>query len=278
MTMYQEPLSIDRNILESIAEIICGDDTTPYYRSSWQLERFFEAAGWEWAGELNGNSRRSWVVDQLTDRRADAAAMDRLLRRLVDPREYLDDDEGTCASVLTELNGLLALEGYELFYAPDGPDLRRRPRTFHQLTSGTPIQLTADLGQLVSDQRFGALLKTRLDEAHQCWQHGAHLAAVIMLGSLLEGVLLDFARGRYGGKVNDNLFNLITLAGTEGWLTRDVVEYAQVLRNHRNLIHPNKQHTDGHSPDSDTVRIAWNVVVAAINDLASVAPEGAAET
>lgn len=274
MTVHSEPLPFDPKILESIADIICGDDTSPYYRSGWELSRFFVASGWAWVGTVEGG-RRTWVVEQLTDRRADAASLNRLLCRLVDPREYLDDEEA-CAAVLNEVNSLLAMEGYELYYAPDGPDLRRRTRSFHRMNSETPVKLTADLGRLVSNQQFGSLLRSRLDEAHQCWDHGAHLAAVIMLGSLLEGVLLDFARNRKGSKVNDNLSALITLAGTEGWLAKDVVDYAHVLRNHRNLIHPNKQHTDGHSPDTDTVRISWNVVVAAINDLAGVAPEAEA--
>ncbi len=268
MTTHAESLQFDRNILESLADIICGDESTPYYRTGWELSRFFEAAGWAWVGAVDG-ARRTWVVEQLTDRRADDAAMHRLLRRLVDPREYLEEKDA-CAVVLAEVNGLLALEGYELYYAPDGPDLRRRTRSFHRLTSQVPVELTADLGRLVSDQRFGAVLRKRLDEAHQCWQNGAFLAAVIMLGSLLEGVLLDFARSRYDSNVRDNLSSLITLAGKEGWLTMDVVEYAHVLRNHRNLVHPNKQHTEGHNPDTDTVRISWNVVIAAINDLADV--------
>lgn len=34
-------------------------------------------------------------------------------------------------------------------------------------------------------------------------------------------------------------------------------------------MHPREQHRDGHAPDSDSVRIAWNVVVATLNDHAS---------
>ena len=34
-------------------------------------------------------------------------------------------------------------------------------------------------------------------------------------------------------------------------------------------IHPRKPHREGHSPDTDSVRIAWNVFVASLNDLAA---------
>ncbi|MEH1058711.1 hypothetical protein V6U89_26305 [Micromonospora sp. CPCC 206171] len=46
-----------------------------------------------------------------------------------------------------------------------------------------------------------------------------------------------------------------------------MIDYAHVLRNHRNLVHPKKQLKQRYAPDADTVRIAWNVVVAALNDL-----------
>jgi hypothetical protein len=95
-----------------------------------------------------------------------------------------------------------------------------------------------------------------------------------MLGSLLEGVLYDFARTHIidGERLDDNLQRLITMANERGWVATDVVDYANVLRDHRNLIHPRKQHRGGHAPDADSVRIAWNVVVATLNDLAAVHP------
>ena len=69
---------------------------------------------------------------------------------------------------------------------------------------------------------------------------------------------------------DDRLENLINLAKDRGWFAQDVVDYAHVLRNHRNLVHPKKQLTQGYRPEDDTVRIAWNVVVAALNDLAKL--------
>lgn len=58
-----------------------------------------------------------------------------------------------------------------------------------------------------------------------------------MLGSLLEGVLYDVALNQHkdGQKPDDRLENLINLAKEKGWFAQDVVDYAHVLRNHRNL-------------------------------------------
>jgi hypothetical protein len=36
-----------------------------------------------------------------------------------------------------------------------------------------PVELTASLAEVVSDQIFGAQLQRRLEEAHICWEFGA---------------------------------------------------------------------------------------------------------
>lgn len=262
---------LDGAVIERLADIICGDDTAPYYRTGAMIARLFAAAGWHWAGEVDGG-RRAWVVEQLTGRRADPVAMRRLLLRLADPREYIDDELARTAT-FSDLNGLLSLDGYELFYGPEGPQIRTRSRSFDRLNSATPAEINVDLGQIVADTPFGAQLQERLAEARICWHNGAHLAAVIMLGSLLEGVLYDFAsrHAASGESRTDNLQELITRAHKRGWVAADVADYAHVLRNHRNLVHPRKQDRDGHAPDTDSVRIAWNVVMATLNDLATAA-------
>jgi hypothetical protein len=174
--------------------------------------------------------------------------------------------------VVQELNQLLAVEGYQVVYVGSRPDLIAQEPTLKRPAMRAPLELTASLSEIVSDAAFGAQLKSRLDEAHICWKSGASTAAIIMLGSLLEGVLYDVALSQHeeGRKPDDRLENLINLAKDKGWLAQDVVDYAHVLRNHRNLVHPKKQLTQGYAPEDDTVRIAWNVVVAALNDLASL--------
>lgn len=258
---------LDHNILERIAELICGDDSTPYYRTAYQLEKFFNACGWTWVGEVEGG-RRTWVIDRLQERAYDPRALRRLLIRLSDPREYLDDDSVRVV-VLNELNRLLGIEGYQVIETGDGPDLVTRRRTSGRVDAEIMIDLNVNLADLVSEATFGAQLQKRLEEVKICRQHGAPLAAIIMLGSVLEGVLYDFALAQSdeGAVPKDHLQTLIDTAGVERWVAKDVVDYAHVLRGHRNLVHPKRQWADGYAPDDDVVRIAWNVVVAALNDL-----------
>ncbi|NJC73012.1 hypothetical protein HC031_25325 [Planosporangium thailandense] len=260
-------VELDDNILNRLADLICGDDSTPVYRTGREIGAFFEAAGWRRVGDVDG-PRRQWVLDLLKQRRRDSDALRRLVLRLADPREYLDNDDARL-HVVQELNQLLALEGYQVVYVGSRPDLISQTPTMKRPAMQAPAQLTASLTDIVSDPEFGKQLKSRLDEAHTCWKSGACTAAIIMLGSTLEGVLYDVALARHAGgrPPTDNLQELINLAKRNGWIAQDVIDYVDVLRNHRNLVHPKKQYTQRYSPEEDTVRIAWNVVVAALNDL-----------
>lgn len=262
-------VKLDDNVLDEIAELICGDDSTSHYRRGWEIEKFFRSAGWD-VDEFEGG-RRNWAMEQLRERSRDSDAVRGMLLRLADPREYIADDE-VRAEVVQALNQLLAVEGYQVVYERGRPRLIAQEPALRRPAMKAPMELTTSLTSIVSDERFGRQLRSRLDEAHTCWSAGASTAAIIMLGSLLEGVLYDLLRTRREGdeKLTDNLKQLIDLAVEKGWIARDVADFAHVLRDYRNLVHPKKQEADSNNPDQDTVRVSWNVVVAALNDLAEL--------
>lgn len=262
-------VELDDNVLENLADLVCGDDSSSYYRRGFEIVKFFEAAGWDDVGELEGG-RRPWVVERLKERRDDPDALRSLLLRLADTREYLDNDDGW-DEVVRELNQLLAVEGYQVVFERGRPALIEQDPTLRRPARKAPLELMASLTDIVSDRDFGRQLRSRLDEAHTCWSAGAPTAAIIMLGSLLEGVLYDVALARHteGQKPTDNLKKLIDTAVDREWIARDVGDFGQVLRDYRNLVHPKKQLTEYYAPDEDTVRVSWNVVVAALNDLAN---------
>lgn len=266
-------IQLDDAVLERVASIICGDDDGLLYRRGFELVKFFRAAGWSVPDELDGAPRRAWTVDRLLDGKNDGAALARLVLRLADRREYLNE-EAAHGRVLQELNMLLAIEGYAVAVARGRPSLVVDEDDVPRPAMKTPAELTASLDQIVSDREFGAQLQSRLDEAFRCWQAGAPTAAIIMLGSVLEGVLYDVAVSQHvsGKAPTDHLESLINLARDNRWIAKDVVDYAHVLRDHRNLVHPKKQWTQAYAPEDDTVVIAWQVVVAALNDLAVLGP------
>ena len=127
-------------------------------------------------------------------------------------------------------------------------------------------------------------MEQRWQEVIKCIDNEAYLAAIIMMGSILEGILLAIihkfpkkanqapAAPKYkDGKVKKfwewSLSEMIDVAHEVGWLQGDVKRFAHVLRDYRNLVHPWHQMVIKEPPDEDTCKIAWQVVQAAINDL-----------
>ncbi len=263
----QQSLTLDPALLDRLAEVICGNDRA-YYRKQWEIPRLFERAGWTWTGDDVEPSRLSWTKEVLRDRRVTPERLAALACRLASPIEYLDDDDAHREAV-EDLQELLSHQGLAIDLSGQTPTLCSAsdlPEADAIGGYGT-LELDVALNDIVDDEQFGAQLEQRLREARICWDKGADLAATIMLGSLIEGVLYDRAVSTGTGK-SDNLAGLIELAVKEGWINPDIGQYADVLRDHRNLIHPRKQHRDGHSPDTDSVRIAWNVAIATLNSLA----------
>lgn len=141
-----------------------------------------------------------------------------------------------------------------------------------------------DFKSVVSDLELAHILSIRWDESYLAYYAGAYLSTIIMLGSVLEGVLLDrieqnpkqanqaksapSRQGKVLGFHDWTLANLIEVAHECGWLDRDVREFSAALRDYRNLVHPSEQRKRGFAPDSGTCNVARAVIVAAIEDLA----------
>ena len=277
---------LDPNTLEQLAGLICDTDG-PHHRQYWQLEKFFTNAGWFGVPPYDDIGRERWTRELLLSRRDDPASMAQIIRRLADPREYPDDPDSAVA-IAERLNRILAFEGLQVSYLNGRPELVERDPAFRTPAASAPLSLRADLAEIVHDNALTELLRKRLDEARTCREYGAPLSSVIMLGSVLEGVLNDVAmqhkaeayRCRLAPKDRDgkprpisdwSLVQLVDVAHACGWIELDARRFSHELREYRNMVHPARELADMHHPDEDTVAICWNVVVAALNDLARLA-------
>lgn len=133
------------------------------------------------------------------------------------------------------------------------------------------------------------VIQKRWIESQVCWFAGAHTAAVIMMGSILEALLLarvmaspgDAGRAaavpkdRTGGplKFPDwKLSHLIDVATELKWLKLDRGRFSHSLRESRNIVHPYSQATTGVEFDEGTCRTCWEVLNAASDDLLTSSP------
>ncbi len=277
--------ALDDQALEQLADIICGDNDSvgPKYRQGWKLPLFFRAAGLNCI-EHDGSTRKWWTLDRLREYNTDPELMEKVIIQLANPREYGPDVSNT-REVIDVLNQLLAIEGLHVELDGIVPVVREREPA---LPGETPtVQPQEDPGGyigFVTDAQLAAVLQERWCEVGACIGAGAHVAAVIMMGSLLEGALLAAAQTRpreanqsahaprnRAGDVKPfaewRLSELIDVAVECGWVHGAVRDFSQMLRDYRNIIHPRQQCSSGHSPDDGACAICWQVTKEALRGL-----------
>jgi hypothetical protein len=149
-----------------------------------------------------------------------------------------------------------------------------------------PPDLTRLVGAMPDLKR---ILEGRWTEAQTCQNAGAYLAAVVMMGSVLEGVLLAVGnnnrpkcyRARVAPKARDGsqvilekwtLNNLIDVAVELGWIKTDRGQFSHALRQSRNIVHPWEHMATRADFDEATCRTCWHVLNAAMDDLLRAAP------
>lgn len=129
---------------------------------------------------------------------------------------------------------------------------------------------------------MSSALIDRMAEAQRCIDSQSFLSAVILCGSVLEGMCLGFGsrhperanRGfaeQYSTKPKQfhewKLREWIEVLARLRDLSPNVEKFGHGLRDFRNYVHPAEQLLHRFSPDLHTARIAFHVVVAAAEDL-----------
>ena len=136
------------------------------------------------------------------------------------------------------------------------------------------------------DDAMRRALVDRMDEAGRCIDVNANLAAVILCGSVLEGMCLGYGT-RNPERVNRafaerfnkpakqlhewRLNEWIDVLAYLGDLSPNIEKFGHGLRDFRNYVHPAEVLAHHFSPNQHTARIAFQVVVAAAEDLVHAA-------
>lgn len=276
---------MEESTLDKIAEFICGNDQShPEYRSSSKISGFFERSGLPQFAH-DGSPRQKWVLGRLKECNREQLA--NILKCLASPREYGGDRE-KIKTALIQLNEILYIESFKIKLDGVKPRFERIAIDFSdkEVQEGLKPLVAPDFMILGLENGIGEILKNRWEESQRCVDASAHLSAIIMMGSLLEGVLLgvfqrnpaevnkcpsapkDTKTGKVKTFANWKLAEMIDVAHQLGWLGMDVRKFSHALREFRNLIHPYEQMVTGSNPDTDTCNISWLVVQAAVSDLA----------
>ena len=143
--------------------------------------------------------------------------------------------------------------------------------------------------RLPVDEPMREALVARMHEAQRCIGANANLAAVILCGSVLEGMCLGYG-ARNAERVNRafadrykrpakplpewRLSEWIDVLAQLGDLSPNVEKFGHGLRDFRNYVHPAEQLAHRFPPDAHTARIGFQVVVAAAEDLVAASGRG----
>lgn len=276
---------MDGQTLYALADMICGDgEDYPVYRTGSELTRFFQRVGF--SNFLHDGSTRKWwtldVLQHLTENNLKAVVL-----RLGDPREYRGNQKDV-SQALKMLNEILMVEGLKVELDGIRPIIKEVTPQFIEQPEEQELKPLPppDFLNLKLETGLGEILADRWDQAQKCFSADAHLAALIIMGSMLEGMLLavlqkfpkdansckaapkDIKTSKIKYFADWSLSEMINVAHETGWIDLDVKKFSHALREFRNLIHPYQQMVLKACPDKDTCEISWLVVQAAANDLA----------
>ncbi len=127
-------------------------------------------------------------------------------------------------------------------------------------------------------------LGRRWREVQRCIYAEAFTSAVILMGSILEGLLLARAqlsishayqcarapKGKDGKPLavqEWTLSTLIDVATEVGWIKADRGKFSHALRESRNVVHPWQAVISKASFDDATCKTTWSVLVSSVDDL-----------
>jgi hypothetical protein len=210
--------------------------------------------------------------------------IERIIKRLATPQEYRNNVT-MLRPVIEFLNLTLKTEGVEVAVCGTEPLIRSVTAAIPSSKRPMPQEEPPDFLKLVTDSNFAEILKLRWIESQKCVDAEAYLAAIVMMGSILEGVLLEkvelnlqkacTTKSVPFDKKNNKpkpihewgLYGLIEVAHEIGWLQGDMKRFSHSLRESRNIVHPYVQRNLNEFPDKDTCAISWQVVRAGVADL-----------
>jgi hypothetical protein len=132
---------------------------------------------------------------------------------------------------------------------------------------------------LISEPKMQAILTKRWQECGICVKANAPLAATVMMGGLLEGLLLakinqlpdkapvfSAAAAPIDSKTRKplqlkewGLKNYIEVAHELGWITKTTKDIGEVMRDYRNYIHPQKELSHGIVLEVGDAQMLWEV-------------------
>lgn len=280
---------LSKKTLEILRSIINGDGTD-HYRSGPKLVKFFNQLGFNDAYGQGFPSRREYTDDRL-QRINGTPELDKCIKMTFAVIDFIGEID-TLDRLITQFNQYMTFDKWQVirdneiitFKQLDKIVISKSQRESMEIREEDFLRqaFDIDIGKLKLDANISDIINYRLCEVETCIKSKASLAAIFMIGSILEGILLGVAtaypkqfnqtkcapRDKLSGKVRPfpewTLNNMIDAATEVGILKQDVQKFSHVVRDFRNFIHPYQQMATKFLPDEHTAIICFQVLKAAI--------------
>ncbi len=259
--------------LEQLAELIAGEKGV-LSRDGFAIVQFFQNAGLE-CSFYDGSDRKYFALKALRRYQEDPAALEKVILRLANPKEYRSQVKMLVVAA-NRLNHILMSEGLRIGFEGINPKLvelqpARPTASARQTAAHHAADAPPDFVHLTRDVTLAGMLESRRWEVMVCMKHRAFLAAIIIMGTILEGVLLSIVHnnpkeanvspraprdqhGRIKHFADWSLADLAEVARDRGWIALDENKYVYLLKEYRRLIHPWEQRARNEVPDEETCR------------------------
>ena len=125
----------------------------------------------------------------------------------------------------------------------------------------------------ISDEAFRKILKRDYTELQLCHQSEAAKSVLIMSGSIIEAILVDYLINFKSENITESkvlgleLYALLELAAKEELISKSTKDLSTVLKNYRNLIHPGREIRKKEKFDNETANIAVSLLKIVINEI-----------
>ena len=280
-------MELSTKTLEKLRKIINADDT-PDYRSGPKLVKFFNELGFADSYE-RGFPSRWFYTDEKLKKINGTPELDKCIKNVFAVINYIDRID-VLDSLIADFNKYLVFDKWRVVRDNETISIERLEKVIIEDSTSKHLNkedeflkkfFAVDINKLKLDSSIKNIIQERLNEIEICVSQEASLAALLLIGSVLEAILLntaisnpelfnkaDSAPKDKEGKVRKfhdwTLNNYIEVASEIKILKEDVKQFSYVLRNFRNYIHPYQQMQSQFFPDKHTALICYQVLKAAM--------------
>lgn len=281
-------------VLQALREMI--NEKTDYRSGPALVSLFNQIGGFHDVYKQGFPSR--WVyTDERLKSLNGTPELDKIIKYIFSPAKFIGE-LGKLGILIEEFNKYLTFDGWKVVVVGKNVEIHRVDENLIIDKINKGVQnisdtkeadfLSVEYDDVTADalpitEQIKPFINSRIDEMKSCFESHAYLAAIIICGSLLEGVLLGLASmyprefntsasaPRNNGRVKQfhewKLAEFINTARDVGFIQEDVRKFSHVLRDFRNYIHPFQQMSSGFTPDEHTAKICMQVLKAALSQI-----------